>query len=116
MASLNMQGPFPLRDELVDEKVSVEAPGVFALGYLEGIDFVVLYIGRAEEDLSKEIKSWVRRHEKYKVFKFCYAVSAHAAFERQCKNFHEFGGNAQLHNSEHPVPAAGVAWPCPFCT
>ena len=115
MPSLNMQGPFLFTSEDIDRQVNIPSVGVFALGYLQGIDFVVIYIGRAEEDLRSTIKTWLGKDEKYKMFKYCYTVSPHAAYERQCKNYHEFGGQKQLHNMSHPAPAEGTEWSCPFC-
>jgi hypothetical protein len=50
---------------------------------------------------------------RYTHFRFSYAASAHAAFEKECCNYHEFGGSYGLDNERHPAPPEGEAWKCP---
>jgi hypothetical protein len=47
----------------------------------------------------------------YTHFVFCYADSALAAFESECRDFHELDG---LDNDRHPVPPADSPWACPL--
>jgi hypothetical protein len=42
---------------------------------------------------------------RYTHFEFSYAASAEQAFERECCNYHDFGGSYGLDNERHPVPA-----------
>jgi hypothetical protein len=49
----------------------------------------------------------------YTHFAFCYAPSAIAAFERECRDYHELGGSDALDNPAHPQPPAGSSWVCP---
>lgn len=49
----------------------------------------------------------------YTHFAFCYASSAIAAFERECRDYHELGGSACLDNPNHPQPPPGSRWACP---
>jgi hypothetical protein len=48
----------------------------------------------------------------YTCFAFSYAVSARAAFEKECRNYHDFGAGAGLDNEAHPAPTLGSSWEC----
>ncbi len=61
------------------------------------------------------MKSWVGENNKYKHFKFSYATSPKAAFEKECKNYHDFGGSEKLDNKQHPERPDGTNWECPVC-
>jgi hypothetical protein len=50
---------------------------------------------------------------RYTHFRFSYAVSAKAAFEKECCNYHDFGGSYGLDNERHPTPPEGEPWKCP---
>jgi hypothetical protein len=43
----------------------------------------------------------------YTCFAFSYARSAEAAFEKECRNYHDFGGSDGLDNEAHPVSTPG---------
>jgi hypothetical protein len=50
----------------------------------------------------------------YTHFEFSYAPSAKAAFEGECRAYHDFGGSyGSLDNERHPAPPEGVSWMCP---
>lgn len=49
----------------------------------------------------------------YTHFAFCYAPSAIAAFERECRDYHELGGSEGLDNPRHPEPPPDSPWACP---
>jgi hypothetical protein len=49
----------------------------------------------------------------YTHFAFCYAPSAIAAFERQCRDYHALGGGERLDNQRHPQPPPDSPWACP---
>jgi hypothetical protein len=51
---------------------------------------------------------------RYTHFRFSYAASAQAAFEQECRNYHDFGGSYGLDNERHPVPPEGESWKCPM--
>jgi hypothetical protein len=51
---------------------------------------------------------------RYTHFEFSYASSAQAAFECECRNYHEFGGSHCLDNPRHPAPPGDVSWTCPL--
>jgi hypothetical protein len=50
---------------------------------------------------------------RYTHFEFSYAASAEAAFERECRNYHDLGGGQCLDNPRHPAPPGGVSRTCP---
>lgn len=113
MASLEMKGAYDLSNDVIDEAITREAPGNYALGHVndKGI-FIVKYVGRSDTCVKTRLKQHVDKHPK---FKFSYASSPKAAFEKECKNFHDFGGTAKLGNSIHPDRPANANWKCPHC-
>ena len=48
----------------------------------------------------------------YTRFAYSYAPSAKAAFEKECRNYHDFRGGEGLDNERHPVAALGSSWEC----
>ena len=114
MASLEMQGSYELTRTKVDAIVTRTSPGNYALGYVNDENvFIVQYVGRADSDVASRIKQHVG--ERYKRFKFSYASSPKAAFEKECRNYHDFGGCQSLDNKIHPDRPAGTYWKCPYC-
>ena len=86
-----------------------------ALGYVDnkGI-FRVQYVGRSDTDVNDRIKDHLG--ENYAAFKFSYATSPKAAFEKECQNYHDFGGSKKLKNNIHPDhPDNSPNWKCPVC-
>jgi len=51
---------------------------------------------------------------RYTHFEFRYAATAEAAFECECKSYHEFGGSHCLDNARHPARPGNVSWTCPL--
>jgi hypothetical protein len=115
MASLNMNGPYALSTDEIDRQVTKTSPGNYGLGYTkEDGTFVVSYVGRSDRDVNGRLHDWVGT--KYKKFKYSYADSAKAAFEKECHNYHDFGGSKELDNETHPDRPNGTNWKCPVCT
>jgi len=114
MASLEMKGPFPLTDNEVDRHVTRKSPGNYGLGDTreEGI-FIVQYVGRSDDDVNTRLHDWTGT--RYSKFKFSYASSPKEAFEKECRNYHDFGGTDQLDNKMHPDRPVGTNWKCPVC-
>jgi hypothetical protein len=50
----------------------------------------------------------------YTHFVFRYAESAIAAFECECRDYHELAGGVGLDNGHHPTPPADSPWACPL--
>lgn len=114
MATLNMQGPYLLSTGKISEVVTRTSPGNYALGYVNSENtFVVNYVGRSDNDVAARLKTHVG--EKYKHFKYSYASSPKAAFEKECQNYHDFGGSNALDNSIHPDRPAWASWKCLCC-
>lgn len=114
MATLEMLGAFDLTNAKIDELISSTCPGNYALGIIsqKTNKFIVKYVGRSETDLNARLKQHVGRHPK---FKFSFAATPQEAFEKVCRNFHDFGGTKKLMNNVHPIPPSDVEWICPFC-
>jgi hypothetical protein len=111
--SLGMTGPFDLNNEKIDELITKTSAGNYALGYLNKENsFIVKYVGRADSDLNGRLKDHVGEYSK---FKFSYATSPKAAFEKECANYHDFGEKNSLDNKIHPDRPTGSNWKCPYC-
>ena len=59
------------------------------------------------------LKKWVGKYEK---FKYSYADTPKDAFEKECRNYHDFGGSEDLDNDVHPDRPEGETWDCSLCT
>lgn len=112
MASLGMNGPYDLTNDQIDKQVTKTSPGNYALGYSEDKTFFVKYVGRSDTDLNGRLKD---RVGEYKRFKYSYATSSKAAFEKECHNYHDFGEDKKLDNKKHPQRPADKSWKCPVC-
>ncbi len=115
MASLDMVGPYPLTVNTIDRIVTRMSPGNYALGYERDARFIVRYVGRSDSDVNSRLDDWVGVHERYVEFKFSYASSAKVAFERECRNYHDFTEKGKLDNDCHPDAPEGASWRCPVC-
>lgn len=118
MASLDMSGAYSLTNAEVSNQVTKTSAGNYALGYMKtkddgGHTFIVQYVGRSDTDVGGRLKQHVG--EKYKKFKYSYASSPKAAFEKECRNYHDFGESKSLDNEVHPRRPNGSGWKCPYC-
>ncbi len=116
MATLNMSGPHPLNSSSVSAHVlTAGSPGNYALGRRDGDGtFIVQYVGRSDACVRTRLTQWC--DGKHAAFKYSYASSPKAAFERECINYHDFGGSNSLENAVHPDRPAGSGWRCPRCS
>ena len=117
MASLGMLGPFALTDIDVNKRVPENVMGNYAFGYIDKEDgaFVVCCVGRSDFDLKKEIKQQMRNDcaKGCTHFMFSIAKSKKEAFEKECRNYHDFGECDCLNNDIHPAKPAGTEYKCP---
>jgi len=113
MSSLGMNGTYILTNEKIDEVVTKKSPGNYALSKSSEGTFYINYVGRSDTDLNQELKAQDKKI--YKRFKFSYATSPKAAFEKECKNYHDFGENVNLDNEIHPDRPDNADWKCPNC-
>ena len=112
MALLNMSGPYKLDKQTIDQQVARTSPGNYALGKKNDKGtFLVGYVGRSDSDVNARLKSWVGETTR-PLFKYSYAGSAKAAFEKECENYHDFDPPG---NDTHPDRPDGSGWKCPRC-
>ncbi len=114
MASLNMDGPYLLIPDKIDEVVPAMKIGTFALGYVADVNFVVVYIGRSDENLNEELNDWVFRKSDCIFFKYNLSQTPQEAFKKECTSYHDFGG-IDLKCKQHPQRIEGSNWKCPIC-
>lgn len=112
MANLNMNGPYKLDSKTIDTLIENASAGNYALGYINGVIFYIEYIGRSDDDLNARLKSHIGEHE---YFKYSIVSTAKEAFEKECKNYHDFGQEKLLKNDIHPSRPDGTIWKCPYC-
>lgn len=116
MAKLDMDGPFDLKSGVIDDKVSADLIGNFALGFVNDKgQFVVKAVGRSDKDLNREIKAADRRYSsgllaritgrrRLDKFKFSIADNAKSAYQVEQRSFESFGGSDKLLNKKAPTP------------
>ena len=117
MPTLDMKGPFKFDLDTIKKSVVSDLPGNYALGYLRNGLFVVRYVGRADD---QPVRDRIIQHlndgiEEYKYFKFSYDANQTNRFYKECKNYHDFGGNKNLLNKAHPDVPDGTNLKCPYC-
>lgn len=105
-----LYGPFPLTNSSIDDNVVPNSPGVFALGYSSGGEFVLGYLDRADANLRTALQAHLSGA--FPQFKFAYAISPEDAFRRQCEIYH---GHVNPQNGAHPHPPRDTEWLCPSC-
>lgn len=114
MPSLEMNGPYDFNEESIENEIRKISAGNYALGRTnkEGI-FFVEYVGRSDSDVKGRLKQHIG--ENYAKFKYSYASSPKEAFDKECKNYHDFNRNAKLNNKIHPDRPENTNWKCQFC-
>lgn len=65
MRSLEMDGSYPLSDEVIDDVLTRKSPGNYALGYMDGTTFIVFYVGRSDSDVRRRLHDWVGSPSRY---------------------------------------------------
>ena len=115
-----MTGPYPLTKETIDRVIPEKVIGNYAYGESRKDEngrsvFFVKYVGRADgEPLRDRIKHGI--DDGYKDFMFSIAQTRKEAFEKECKNWHDFGGpEGILDNKIHPDKPNGTNYTCPYC-
>ena len=122
MATLSMGRSYDLTYDEINNNIEAGRIGNYAYGYIDDYGrFVVRYVGRSDTDLKERIKHGIddmkvdsRCH--YERFKFSYADSITEAYEKECRNYHDFGGDrGLLVNDKHPAKPASIVGGCPIC-
>ncbi len=115
MPNLNMYGAYALNSEEVKKRVDPNKKGNYAFGTLgEDGMFYVYYVGRSDTDLQAEIIARSSDFTQLSHFMYSYASSAKEAYEKECKNYHDFNCPALL-NKIHPDRPNGTSYHCPIC-
>ena len=118
MDRLEMEEKYELSDIIVNTVVPDYKMGNYAFGYIDKKDgaFVVRYVGRSDSDLRNEIKQQMGNDcaAGCTHFMFSTAKTKKEAFEKECRNYHDFGGNTKLHNKNHPDKPNGTKYKCPI--
>ena len=115
MVSLNMNGPFRLTQNVIEKIIPDNVIGNYAYGNVDETGtFVVQYVGRSDNNLKERIGHGIGNYE---YFKFSIASSPLDAYHKECKNYHDFGGDQGLLDNEiHPDKPNHVFGICPICT
>ena len=112
MTTLNMNGPFDLDEVSIDSEVTETSAGNYALGkQSEKGGLVVSYVGRSDSDVNLRLRYWAS-NSKHAMFKFSYASSPKEAYEKECKNYHDFNPSD---NDIHPDKPDDSNLTCPVC-
>jgi hypothetical protein len=111
MAAPDLHGPYPLDPDIIQVVLPAKGAGVFALGQNHEGEFHVRYVGRSDSDIGQRLLNYVGA---YSHFQFGYVDSAGAAFENECRLYHNFG-ESLLDNRAHPLRPAHSGWNCPTC-
>lgn len=86
-----------------------KAPGCYVLDRSTTAGFEVHYTGRADYDLTDRLSDYIGT--KYKYFKFLELASRKAAFEMECKVYHNL---KPVDNIIHPDAPDGTSYTCPM--
>lgn len=113
--STDVKGPYGLTSQKIAEVVGRTSSGNYTLGRVQDNGFCVLYVGRSDRDVAEQLRSWVSQYPHYKAFVFSYASSPRAAFDKECEDFHDYGGTERLDNAVHPTQPVDTDWLCPRC-
>jgi len=113
MPSTGLNGPYPLTHPEIRRVASRTSPGAYALGESRNGTFYINYVGRSDSDIAARLSQHVGA---YSQFKFGYFGSPKAAFEKECRLWHDFGGpSGNLDNKVQSARPTGANWQCPVC-
>jgi hypothetical protein len=108
MPSTGLHGPYPLTTKGIDDNVKGVGVGAYALGHVDPNNaFNVTRIGRSDDDLNKRLHDY---EGQYKSFKYGFLTSIKAAYEKECRLYHDF---TPPDNLIHPARPEGTDYKCP---
>jgi hypothetical protein len=87
-----------------------KTPGCYVLDRSSSGPFEVYYTGRADYDLEERLCSWVGSG--YLYFKFLSLPDRKAAYEMECKVYHNL---SPIDNKVHPDAPDNTSYACPRC-
>lgn len=109
---------YPLTMDAVNAVVPDGIIGNYRKGRIEHGYFNVVYVGRTDEEPLKErLLVHARKHEGEGLyFHFREAKDAKDAYEKECYDYHLFGGkDGKLANKIHPDKPNETDYTCPIC-
>ena len=109
MAKSGLRGPYPLTEKGINENVTRQSPGAYALGRSTNGIFHINYVGRSDSDLKKRLRDHIGENSE---FKYEYYASSEEAFEKECDLYHSFN---PPRNKIHPAQPADSDWQCMIC-
>ncbi len=117
MLKLGMEGPYGFNTGEINLSVRQKSPGNYALGYIDkNGKFIVKYIGRADVKIREVLRQkYLELGSKYSYFKYSAVSMAKTAFDKECKNYHEFSARGTLDNEVHPQSPSSRDWKCSYC-
>ncbi len=107
-------GPYDFDAKTIDSEVTPKKIGNYAIGNVsEDGTLIPKYVGRSDTDLRDRLKVETAnpKLKDFSKFKFDYAKTRKEAFEKECRNYHDFKG--QLVNERHPKKPDGTVHECP---
>jgi hypothetical protein len=109
MSTSTLLGPHRLDFDEIEAHVPRVTPGVFVTGHLNYQDkFLMKAIGRSDCDLRTGLRELIGSGGH---FLYCVTPTSKAAFEEECRLFHELRPNTPI----HPVRSENKNWTCPYC-
>ena len=109
MAISGLRGSYPLTEKGLNENVTRQLPGTYALGHSANGKFYIDYVGRSDSDVKKRLHDHIGENSK---FKYEYYASSKEAFEKECYLYHEFQPSR---NKIHPAQPADSDLQCMIC-
>ena len=109
MARSGLRGTYPLTEKGLNENVTRQLPGAYALGHTANGKFYIDYVGRSDSDVKKRLHDHIGENS---VFMYEYYASSEEAFEKECYLYHEF---RPPRNKIHPAQPADSDWQCMIC-
>jgi hypothetical protein len=106
-----LRGPYSLTSTGVASAVTHVSAGCYALGKTIDGTFNIYYVGRSDSDVAARLQQHITKW--YPHFKFDYFASPKAAFEKECRLYHDFQPGD---NTIHPSRPERTYWSCPVCT
>lgn len=114
----SMSKLYKFTKEAINAVVEQNKMGNYVLYKIINGEAIAKYVGRATTGgLQERLKAHIDEGDKYDGFSFSYAGTEKQAFEKECRLYHDFGGNeGKLNNKIHPSRPEGKDWECPCCT
>ncbi len=108
MPETGLFGPHKFTQENINVHVATKGIGVYALDNTTDGKFKVSYVGRSDNDLPGRLAKHLGKG--YQYFKYGYFDSTKAAFECECRIYHDFD---PPDNDIHPDAPDGTSYTCP---